>query len=237
MTTIQANTGKSGHLADARCILAVVILSVFCLPLKAQTELEYKMEIGGMLGGSFYMGDANTSRLYKDTKLAGGAFARYNLNPRMSLKANLLYGGIAGEATNHRDIFGDVERQDWKFNNSVVDLSCTYEMCFWAYGTGMSYKGTKRLVPYIQMGLGTTYGNKVFTVNFPVGFGVKYKLKDRLNIGLDWTMHVTLSDKLDGIADPFKISSGFLKNTDCYSLTMFYVSYDFFPKLRKCNND
>lgn len=87
------------------------------------------------------------------------------------------------------------------------------------------------------MGLGTTYGNKVFTVNFPVGFGVKYKLKDRLNIGLDWTMHVTLSDKLDGIADPFKISSGFLKNTDCYSLTMFYVSYDFFPKLRKCNND
>ena len=207
------------------------------LPLCAQNELEYKMEIGGMVGGTFYMGDANYSQLYKNTNIAGGVVARYNLNPRMALKANLNCGTISGDADKLRDIFGDVEGQKWDFKNSVIDLSCTYEMNFWAFGTGVGYKGTKRLVPYIQLGLGGTYGNDVFTMNFPVGVGLKYKLMDRLNIGLDWTMHISLSDKLDGITDPFKIESGFLKNTDVYSYTMIYISYDFLPKLRKCNND
>ena len=73
-------------------------------------------------------------------------------------------------------------------------------------------------------------------MNIPVGVGVKYKLRERLNVGLDWTMRFSMSDKLDGIADPYNIESGFLKNKDSYSFTMFYISYDLFPKYRKCNN-
>lgn len=232
-------TSKYKNVASQSFYLWVllVIMSFSRVTVLAQTELEYKMEIGGMLGGNYYLGDANPSTLYKNTKFCGELFARYNLNPRMALKANLAYGNIAGDADNLRKIFGEQEGQKWDFNNSLVDLSCTYELNFWAYGTGASYKGTKRLVPYIQLGLGTTYCNKVFTANFPIGFGVRYKVKDRLNIGLDWIMHISMSDKLDGITDPFKISSGALKNTDCYNMTMFYVSYDFLPKLRRCNNE
>lgn len=205
--------------------------------LYAQNEMEYKMEIGGMLGGTFYMGDANTSQLYKNTNLAAGIVARYNINPRMAIKGNLNYGKISGDADKLRQLYGEIPDQDWKFSNALVDLSGTYELNFFGFGTGEGYKGNKRLTPYIQLGFGFTYCNKVFTTNFPIGVGLKYKLKDRLNIGLDWTMHVSLSDKLDGISDPFKIESGFLKNTDAYSYTMIYISYDFLPKLRKCNND
>ena len=42
---------------------------------------------------------------------------------------------------------------------------------------------------------------------------------------------------LDGIEDPYKVKSGFLKNKDSYSWTMVYISYDLCPKYRKCNND
>ena len=68
------------------------------------------------------------------------------------------------------------------------------------------------------------------------GTGNGYKLKKRLNVGLDWTMRLSMSDKLDGIEDPYRIKSGFMKNKDSYSWTMFYISYDLCPKYRKCNN-
>lgn len=200
-------------------------------------ELEYKMELGGMLGGSFYLGDANYTKLYKNTGLAGGAMARYNINPRMSLKFNLAYGGISGDARQMETKYPEIEGQKWDFSNSVYDLGCQYEISFWGYGTGAGYKGSRRFTPYIQVGLGFTYGGDAFTMNIPFGFGVKYKLKDRVNVGVDWTMRFSMSDKLDGIADPYSIQSGFLKNKDSYSFTMLYISYDLFPKYRKCNND
>jgi hypothetical protein len=203
--------------------------------LEAQ-DLEYKYEVGGMLGGSFYLGDANTNRLYKNTNFGGGAFLRYNINPRMSLKFDLAAGGISGDATKGENYIPDASDMTLVFDNTVWDVGCQYEISFWGYGTGRGYKGTKRLVPYLQLGMGFTYCNNL-SMNIPLGLGVKYKIAERWNVGIDWSMRFAFSDKLDGIVDPYRINSGFLKNKDTYCWTMFYVSYDICPKLRKCNND
>ena len=199
-------------------------------------EAEYKMEFGAMAGGSFYLGDANYHTFYKATKGSGGVFARYNFNPRNALKFDFVYGGIGGDATHAANKFPDAARDKLKFAKSLYDLGCQYELNFFGFGTGTGYKGNKRLTPYIQAGLGFTYCN-VFTMNIPVGFGIKYKIADRWNVGLDWTMRFALSDNLDGIKDPYEIKSGILKNKDSYSFTMITISYDMFQKLRKCNND
>lgn len=214
-------------------LLAVLLLLM--MPAGAQTEMEYKMEIGGMAGTSTYLGDANYTGLYKNINLGGGVIARYNINPRMALKFDLGYGGVSGDASGEAYPDG-IDRAKLKFNKSVVDFGCQYEMNFWAYGTGNSYKNTHRLVPYIQFGLGFTAANSTFSLNIPVGFGIKYKVAPRLNIGLDWTVRLSMTDKIDGIDDPYRIQSGFMKNKDSYCWTMVYVSYDFLPKLRKCNN-
>ncbi len=201
-------------------------------------ELEYAMEVGAMGGGSFYLGDANYSGFYKHLGGAVGAFGRYNINPRMAVKLNALYAGISGNLRDGDNKFPTLEQMEIDkpdFKKSVVDVSATYELHFWGFGTGTAtYKGNKRWAPYIQLGLGATYGNSVFTMNIPVGFGVKYKFKDRLNVGFDWAMHFSLSDQLDGIDDPYRVESGFLKNKDSYCVTSIYVSYDFCAKLRKC---
>ena len=197
--------------------------------------MEYALEIGGMLGTSTYLGDAGNTGLFKNINMGGGAIARYNINPRMALKFNLGYGGISGNASD--DAFPpEVDRSNLKFNKSVFDFGGQYEIHFWAYGTGNSYKNTHRLVPYLQIGIGATVVSKTFSLNIPVGFGIKYKVAPRLNIGLDWTVRMSMTDKIDGIEDPYRIQSGFLKNKDTYCWTMLYVSYDFLPKLRKCNN-
>lgn len=220
-----------------RVVSLSVLLSVGAFSVSAQ-EMEYKMEIGAMAGGCFYMGDANYSVPFKNLNFAGGAMARYNLNPRMSLKFDLLYGGISGATADLGNKFPDGKQ--WEFSNSVVDLGCQYEINFWGYGTGTGYKGNRRFTPYITVGLGFTYASaseSVFTMNVPIGAGVKYKMAERVNIGIEWTMRFSFSDKLDGISDPYGIKGTFLKNKDSYSFTMFYISYDIMPRLRKCNND
>ena len=51
---------------------------------------EYKYEIGGIAGTSFYMGDANKTRPFLNPGLSGGALLRYNFTLHWALKASLL---------------------------------------------------------------------------------------------------------------------------------------------------
>ena len=83
----------------------------------------------------------------------------------------------------------------------------------------------------------------VFTVNFPIGGGVKYKIAHRINIGCEFTMRFSLSDKLDvtnkeglQLNDPYRIKSQGWKNKDSYSYTVFFVTYDLFSRCKECNN-
>jgi hypothetical protein len=80
-------------------------------------------------------------------------------------------------------------------------------------------------------------GKSVFTANVPLGIGVKYKIGERLNLGFEWAAHFSLSDRLDGVEDPYGIkSSGLFKNTDCYSAFQLSLTYSFMPKCRTCHN-
>ena len=117
-----------------------------------------------------------------------------------------------------------------------------YEYNFWPYGTGRDYRGAKRFSPVVFGGLDATYvsgGDKnVFTANVPLGLGVRYKVGERLNLGVDWAVHFSLSDRLDGVEDPYYVrSKGVFKNTDCYSALQVTLTYSFMAKCQTCNNE
>jgi len=224
-------------------IAAVILLLSSVCAVSAQ-ELEYKMELGAMAGGCFYMGDANTIPL-RNLSLAGGVLARYNFNPRMAVKGDLAVGHIQGTTEGLNNKFPGEGYQT--FNSNVYELGAQFAYNFFAYGTGAGYKDSRRMTPYILGGLGLTYAPKpaehVVAMNIPLGLGVKYKLAKRINCGIECTMRITSTDKLDvthkvGLAldDPYGIDSKAFKNKDSYALMMVYVSYDLFPKYRKCNN-
>lgn len=222
---------------------ATLLLASVCV-VSAQ-ELEYNMELGGMVGGSFYMGDANYTTPLKDMAMTGGVLARYNINPRMAVKGDLAVGRIKGTTEGQANKYPG--EANTTFSRNVYELGAQFEYNFFAYGTGAGYKDSRRLASYILAGVGLTYApkpaNHVIAMNLPIGIGVKYKLAERLNIGAEWTMRFTTSDRLDvtnavGLQfdDPYGIESGLLKNKDSYSWLILYVSYDMFPKYRKCNN-
>ena len=209
----------------------------------AQDDMEYRMEIGVGGGMAGYLGDFN-GNLTKDLQPMAAVVARYNFDTYMGLKANVAYAKMKGSSADVKTYYPELAATPYEFNNTLVDASLTFEYNFIPYGTGKEYRGAQRLAPFVFGGLGATYvntksGNKknVFSANVPIGLGLKYKVGDRTNIGLEWAMHFSLSDEIDGKKDPYSIkSSGAFKNTDCYHTLMLTFSYSFMTKCRVCHN-
>ena len=237
------------------CSLIGILLFVgWTVPAVAEDELEYQMDFGAALGTSFYVGDANSTP-FAHMGGMGGFTARRILNPRMAVKGNLLMGHISGTSEGYfipidpwnKGAEGGIPTTV-SFSRNLIDFGAQFEMNFWGFGMDTGYKENSRITPYALAGMGFTFalggaGSKM-GLNLPVGVGVKYKVRPRLNVGLEWTMRFSTCDGLDvsskehrQLDHPYGIESVGLKNKDCYSFTMVFVTYDMCPKYRKCNND
>ena len=196
-------------------LLIIILLAGTVPTLWAQ---EYKYEIGGMAGGAFYMGDANKNTIFKGMNPAVGAVFRYNINFRWALKANLMWGQVSGKT------------EGMEFN-------------FFPYSDKFDYAGAKRFSPYVLVGIGLTVapgGGKTFaSPNIPLGVGMKYKIKNRLNLGCEFSFRKLFGDGLEGkdmLDDPYGVKGSALKNKDWYSFLLLSVTWDFGPRCRTCNN-
>ena len=220
---------------------SVVIAALLALvaSVHAQTDPEYKLELGGGIGMVSYQGDFS-SGLFKNLQPMFTVLAKYRFDPRRAVALNVSYGQLKGSSEDVKTYYPLTTTYDFK--SKVADVGLRLEYNFWPFGTGYEYRGAKRLTPYVAIGLGMTIakaeGKSAIGVNMPIGVGVKYKMGDRLNLAAEWAMHFTSSDELDGIKDPYGIkSSGLFKNTDCYSHLRLSLSYDLWAKCRTCHND
>lgn len=205
-----------------------------------QDEILYRLELGAGVGGGFTVTDVKGQ-----VGLVGSAIARFPLNPRMAVKTMFTYAQIKGSTDDVSAFYpanpnvSGTERLSYSVSDGIYDLSGLFELHFLPYGYFKGYQGYHRIVPYIQAGFGLCYGaaGKAFTANIPLGLGVKYKVGERLNLGLDWLFHFSLSDKLDGLEAPFGIKSEGFRNKDHYMSLMLTLTYDLNPKCPTCNRD
>ncbi|HBU44763.1 MAG TPA: hypothetical protein DEB36_03230 [Porphyromonadaceae bacterium] len=197
---------------------------------------EYKHESGGMLGISFYLGDANKTRLYLHPGFTGGILYRYNINFHWAAKANLLAGKVSGNTRDANNVFPLT--QQTSFNRTFIDWGGQIEFNFLPFSDKFTYKDAKPYTPYVFAGAGVTFatGSKpFFNTNVSVGIGFKYKIKERLNIGLEFSVRKLFGDGFDaaeknadwGLDAPYGIKSSIFKNQDWYSLTMIFLTWDF----------
>ena len=222
-----------------RVLVVLTVLLTTAVGANAQSDPEYRLEVGGGVGVVSYLGDFNNN-LFKNMMPMFSALAKYRMNPRMAVAMNISYGQIKGESR-LADTYYPVEVQNYSFKNSLMDVGFRFEYNFWPYGTGREYRGAQRLTPYIYIGVGGTFSKPDKTemgINMPIGGGVKYKMADRVNLAIEWTMHFSTNDRLDGVKDPYGIkSTGLFKNTDCYSHLRVSLTYDIWAKCRTCHND
>jgi hypothetical protein len=112
-----------------------------------------------------------------------------------------------------------------------TDLSLQEEFNFFEYNLLNSGSWTRYFSPYIFAGVGLGLFKQddkmIYAPNIPFGFGVKYKLIKRVNIGLEWSMHKLFTDKFDAVDDPYANKGSGLINNDWYSMATFFISFDF----------
>ncbi len=235
-------------------LFAALVMSVMAA--MAQDDVEYRMEIGAGLGLTAYQGDFSSS-ITKNMQPTGAVIFRRVLNPRSAVRFSGMYTRLKGDMRNIDTVYPDLVNEGYSFSNALVDVSATYEYNFMPYGTGHEYRGAKRLVPFLSLGLGITYANcsggtwdyasltnphsmtkGTVAANLPLGFGMKYRIGDRTNLSVDWQMHFSMSDQLDGVQDPYRLKSdGLFKNTDCYSTLTVGLTYSFSAKCPTCMKD
>ena len=200
---------------------------------------EYRSEIGAALGVSGYLGDCNKSNFLKNPGVAGGAVFRYVFNYRMAVKANLSMATLSGNSADFDDVLPGGET--YKFNSQLYDIGARFEFNFFNYGIGYKYKRLHRLVPYLALGVGATMascdGNSTVAFSLPMSAGAKFKVSERLNLGLEFTMRKVFSDKVDNFTldDLNGIKSSFMKNTDWCSTIMLSVTYEFGKRCTQCH--
>lgn len=225
-------------------IFILISASLFSsITLNAQDD--YKYEIGGMAGTSFYMGDANKTKLYQNPGLWGGVIFRYNKDLRWSVKNNFVIGKVSGDTKNMGNKFP--HDQQASFSRMFYELGSQIEFNLFNYSDKFSYLGTKRITPYVFTGVGITFASgekKFLDANIPIGIGLKYKMKDRLNIGFEFSFRKLFSDSFDvteknskfDLDSPYGIKGSIFKNNDWYSLTMFTITWDFGRRVCPCLN-
>lgn len=211
---------------------------MFAVNVKALAQEEsYRFDVGGQVGMAGYLGDASSS-LFSESGFSGGVSFRYLPDVRWAVRGVLNVMGLSGNTANMDDYLpGGAE---YSFNSTVYDLGGRVEFNFFPYGIGETYKKLKRWTPYLAVGMGVSLakcdGASNVGLNIPMGAGVKYKIKERLNLGVEFMMTKVFSDHMDGtLSDLYLIKSSFVKNTDWYANVSVSLTYEFGKRCATCH--
>ena len=131
------------------CLLAVTLVTT-ALPVDVHAQRRgSSKELGYQLGTMWYVGDLNPNNLLRSVShSAQGVYYRYNVNPRVSLRAQYVQGSVEVFDANHPN--AHQQRRDLGFFNLVNEVSFTTEVNFRDHVVG---NPKRRLVPFLSAGL------------------------------------------------------------------------------------
>lgn len=193
------------------------IFLVFSLQLQAQY-----FDAGAMFGVTNYQGELIKSNMEAtEYNFACGAFLRYNITPRVSVKGMVNGGKLTGT-----DVLSGNRARNLSFSTLIVETGVQGEYSLFDYNI---LDGAHKTSPYLFLGLAGTYFNpraeykgsmvelqplgtegqglpgyqdkyNRFVVAIPLGVGVKVAIHEVTNIGFEVGMRKTFTDYLDDVS-------------------------------------
>lgn len=217
----------------------VIIFSLF---IGFSALAQYRWDYGGGLGAANYLGDIGGKEKTRrdfvaDMKMAKTrwdlcAFARYKLDHRLSVKAELSFLRIAGDdalSTNPGR-----RARNLSFGNNIFELTVTPQVKIYENNDlGSSYRFRLGFKYYVFAGIGVFHHNpkalykgewsalqplktegvkySLWQINIPMGTGFYFTMRKKHRIGFEYNWRMCFTDYLDDIStkyiDPSKISS------------------------------
>lgn len=222
-----------------------------------------QLEIGGFVGGSYYIGDINPGIPFRQTSLGYGVLFRYAVNGRWAIKLNLYEGALKGDD----EIVKYNEDRSLQFKSEITELATVAEFNFLPYFTG-SRKNF--ITPYLFGGVGVVFHNpKVGDVKLrdkytegqedaeflnpdnsadrnystaafcvPFGVGVKYSFSKRIAMSLEWGMRKTWSDYMDDVSQTYyQFADAYPEGSDEYNDLLYSdPNMDHEPNMQRGNS-
>ncbi|UKN03431.1 DUF6089 family protein [Paracrocinitomix mangrovi] len=191
----------------------------------AQQRFKARFEMGFMGGGSYYIGDLNQYKHFVYSKPAFGAIVRYNLSNRASLRFTGTYGNVWGDDARSNE--SQEVNRNLNFRSSIFELAAGVEIHLLNYRINdMKYPFTPYLfyeLAYFRMNPKTDYqGNEIelqslgtegqgtslsdrnrYSLNqisIPLGIGMKFNIRERLAISVEYGIRKTFTDYLDDVS-------------------------------------
>ena len=220
-------------------VIIFILFSVFCAPLKAQTNGQpFLCEFGLQGGCGYYVGDA-TPHIFMNPREAYGAHFRYKFTKRWAIQAKFSGQRIIGDKYTMNS-----ERLNEKWSNRLYDVDVMAEFNFLPFGE--SDKNNRRIkpyTPYIFAGLGAGVYNGVnegtMTASgyVPLGIGFKWKFHERVGLNIAWQHNIYFADDLEGqssLSDRHQLNGSNWMNCDVTGMLTAGIVFEFARAKKAC---
>jgi len=201
-----------------------------------------RLELGPLVGVSYYFGDLNNGVPFVDSHLALGGIARYVFSDRIAVRGSLILAGISGSYDPEEDGVLPGLSKGYAFSRHIGDAAAMVEINLFSYDH--KYIPTTVFTPYLSVGLGTVLykrideGNEksVFVLSLPFGVGVKYKFSKWFRVGAEWSFRKLFDDDIDGVSNELGDFYGntWTHNNDWISVVDVYVTFGFLRRRSSC---
>ena len=210
----------------------IIPLVILCLAFTTRNyaqmnEYVQEGEFGITAGAAHYFGDLNNRGMVNRPKISFGAFFRKQFGNYVSARLSGHYALLG-----YSDIYSDNDfqkRRNLSFNTNIFEIALQGDFNFFKFiPTDPNYAFT----PYATLGIGffgydpyayyqdqkvylrplntegeTFYnGRKAYgsiAMVFPIGFGVKYAINDKVNISFEIAHRFTTTDYIDDVSKTY----------------------------------
>ncbi len=212
-----------------RAVAVIAIIFITNLSCFAQ-----RWEIGVGAGISYYVGDLNPTGHFKFPHPSGTIFVKRVLTEHWSIRGGFTYLGVY--ADDQQGDFAYQPVRNLNFTTHIFELHAAAELNFFPFSMSPDryQKHIRKWTPYMFAGVGAYYydprtldggvallplgteGQGTSATDrvqyspvmpcVPFGLGVKFNIKNKFAIGLEYGMRLTFNDYLDDVSTDYSIN-------------------------------
>jgi hypothetical protein len=109
--------------------ILLIILVINTSLLSQQKRRNFRQhELGILLGGSYYIGDLNTSKQFNLSQPATGVFYRFTPNYRYAFRGGVNFGSIMGDDSQSEN--EDQIQRNLNFKSDIIEFNAIAEFNF-----------------------------------------------------------------------------------------------------------
>lgn len=226
------------------------LITLFIVLASATFAHSQTYEVGGIIGGSNFIGDVGRTAFIYPNKLMFGGIAKWNRSQRHSFRLTVITSQLSGNDLDSPE--SRRQQRGYSFENRITEASLGIEFNFWEFNM---YSGNRVSTPYLYTGLTYVWfdalrkvGDEISAYDgdnslaIPMVIGFKTSVGTHNVLGFELGARYTFTDAIDGSfpekgqpGDSPNLRFGDIENNDWYVFTGITFTFTFGRKPCYCN--